>query len=382
MRLTRRRVVVGSISLVVVLATILVVAGWISSSLVRSGALNVVHELSDLDMEVAAIKGGQVTLRMTSLADADGRWAKDGIWGLSWDGGYAQAGPIVQIDDEQVVRALTPIKGTLSVGERVELESYAYPADPQAAVGLHFEDVSYSSPLGAFPAWYLDGPRSTWAIFVHGREATRAEAIRLLPTFVGLGFPSLVINYRNDEGAPQSPDGFYHFGETEWEDLEGAVEFVVGQGATDIVLVGHSMGGAIVTNFLYQSTLSQLVRAVVLDSPILSFEDVIDYGATRKGIPWPVTPIAKLFARYRFDFDWGERDYLRRSDELAAPILLFHGDDDETVSIKTSAALAEKRPDIVTYVRVAGATHVRSWNMDKASYESALREFLEGAAVR
>ncbi len=62
------------------------------------------------------------------------------------------------------------------------------------------------------------------------------------------------------------------------------------------------------------------------------------------------------------------------------PILLFHGDEDPTVPVATSDALAEARPDIVTYERAAGVGHVRSWNGDPAAYEASVRGFLERVA--
>ncbi len=199
----------------------------------------------------------------------------------------------------------------------------------------------------------------------------------MLPTVIELVFPSLIITYRNDEEAPESPDGLYRFGETEWQDLEAAAQYALDQGAEELVLVGYSMGGAIVTNFLYESPLAEQVRGAILDAPVLSFGALIDYGADQRGIPGPLTDLGKAFAGFRFDIDWDERDLLNRADELAVPLLLFHGDADTSVSIKTSKALATARPDLVTYVRVAGATHVRSWNMDPDAYEAAVASFLE-----
>ncbi len=77
---------------------------------------------------------------------------------------------------------------------------------------------------------------------------------------------------------------------------------------------------------------------------------------------------------------WRGDYYLKRADELAVPILLFHGDADPTVPVSTSDALAEARPDIVTYVRAAGVGHVRSWNAGPAAYEARVRDFLERVA--
>ena len=44
--------------------------------------------------------------------------------------------------------------------------------------------------------------------------------------------------------------------------------------------------------------------------------------------------------------------------------------------VATSEALAAARPDLVTYVRVAGAQHVRGWNLAPQRYEEAVRAFL------
>ncbi len=46
----------------------------------------------------------------------------------------------------------------------------------------------------------------------------------------------------------------------------------------------------------------------------------------------------------------------------------------------TSDALAEARPDIVTYVRTAGVGHVRSWNADPAASEASVQDFLQRVA--
>ena len=85
---------------------------------------------------------------------------------------------------------------------------------------------------------------------------------------------------------------------------------------------------------------------------------------------------ALRLATLRFGIDWNRVDYLSRAQSLNVPILLFHGDDDPTVPVATSDALAGLRPDLVTYHRVSGAGHVRSWNSDPAAYEEAVRDFV------
>jgi pimeloyl-ACP methyl ester carboxylesterase len=247
--------------------------------------------------------------------------------------------------------------------------------------GIDFEEVSVQGELGDMPAWFVPGPQETWVIFVHGRLATREEALRVLPSVVDLGFPSLVITYRNDIGAPSAPDGMIRFGSVEWRDLEAAVLYARSHGAEEVVLYGYSMGGAIVTNFLYQSEEAELVRAVVLDAPILSFGELVDYQARRRGVPGLIAQAGKFAASLRYSFDWTATDYLRQVDRLGPPVLLFHGGSDSLVPVKTSELLASKRPDIVTYRRFDAAEHVRSWNVSRSEYELAVVSFLAPFAL-
>ena len=93
-------------------------------------------------------------------------------------------------------------------------------------------------------------------------------------------------------------------------------------------------------------------------------------------IPGVLTDIAKTIARIRFGISYEEMDYVGRADRLAAPTLLFHGQADKKVPVKTSDELAKARPDIVEYVRVAESGHVRIWNTDRDSYEASVAGFL------
>ncbi len=376
-RLGRWRIVISAfLAFLVVLLAVLALGGWYISNELKRGALMPSRNPGQHDLEVVDIREGQVTLRLTPLANEDGPWRRDGIWGLQWDGGYARVGAIVDITGQQVIREFHPLSEHPSIGEMVHLDSFAYPGDPKEALGLSYQDVSFSSPLGDLSAWFVDGSSETWVIFVHGRNASPREGLRILPTLVDLGLPSLLITYRNDEGAPANPDGFHRHGQTEWKDLEGAAAYALDHGAQDLILVGYSMGGAIVSNFLYESTLEEKVRGVILDAPMLDFSATVDHGAGQRGPIRLLTPVGKFIAGFRFSVEWKDLDYLARADKLAAPVLLFHGDEDDVVPIKTSDTLSRIRPDIVKYVRGAGVTHAASWNNDPATYEAAVRDFI------
>ena len=163
-----------------------------------------------------------------------------------------------------------------------------------------------------------------------------------------------------------------------------AVTYARDNGADRHVLYGYSMGGAIVTSYLTQSPLRNFTEAAILDSPMLSLEETIEFRAesTRVfGIPVPgiVTTFAKWISEWRFDVDWEATDYL--SDEnltnLHAPMLILHGTNDESVPISTSREMAERRSDIATLVETE-AGHVRNWNIDPEAFEQIVTNFLAG----
>lgn len=352
-------------------------SGWYYSDALKDGALELDHDPPTLDLKVLALDEGRLTLAVTPQTKSDGDWTQDGTFGLEWEDGYGRVGSILEIDDRHVVRQFLPLSANPEVGEMARLDSFAFAGDPLEAFGAPFQEVTFTTPLGNYPAWLVDASRHTWVIFVHGKGADRREALRILPTVMDLGLTTLVITYRNDPEAPASTDGSYQYGQTEWEDLQAGADYAIARGAEKLVLVGYSMGGAIVTSFLYRSPLAERVVGVILDAPMLDFGATVDLAASERGLPGVLTAVGKAIFAFRFDVDWGELNYLERADELTAPVLLFHGDADKRVPVEISDALAEARPDIVTYLRVAGAGHVRSWNADPAGYEAAVRTFLE-----
>ena len=171
----------------------------------------------------------RITLRAGPDADEDGRWSRDGLFGLERTDGYDQVGSIVSAEDTEVVRRFRPLSDDARQGDMVRVDSYAFPENPRKAFGLVVRGGHvFTSSLGEFPAWLVGGTEDTWVIMVHGRNAHRREALRMLPGVAELGLPALVINYRNDEGFPPDPSGYHRYGGTEWLDLEGAVKVCIG----------------------------------------------------------------------------------------------------------------------------------------------------------
>jgi uncharacterized protein len=364
-----RRVLVRIAGTLAVLVVV-VGTGWYYSDQIRSDLLTAKNEPPEYDTRVIEVTDDRVTLEATDDT------VQPGTYGLEWADGYGQILDITERTGDRVVRDFRLLEGTLTPDQRVRVRSAAFPGDPSQAFGMAFSHVAYSSDLGRFPAWLVEGNDDTWVVFVHGKGASREEALRMLPVVNGLGFPSLVISYRNDPGAPRSPDGRYHFGDSEWRDLEGAVRFALDRDARDVVLVGYSMGGAIVAAFLQRSPLAGRVQGVILEAPVLDVGAAVDLEGANRGLPRVLTSFAKWLSSLRFGVDWHRWDRLDDAAEVQLPILLIHGDADDVAPIEVSDRLAA-RADTVTYLRVRDAGHVRAWNVDPDRYEGAVGDFLK-----
>jgi len=365
-------------------------AAFYYSGEVRDGALTPPRsEVVAYDLEVTASSGNRVSILDTGDDDQTG---EPGIMGVEWAEGYVQTAELVSSTEADGggrvdIRVMADDAKPPSVGTAVRLDPYAFPQDPLQAFDIPFETVTYTSNVGSFPAWFIEGNSDTWAIIVHGKGAELAEGLRIIPILRDLGYPILVIQYRNDTGVARDPSGYHQFGVTEWIDVAAAVRYAERNGSTSHILVGNSMGGAAVTSYLTQSPLRNRTIAAILDSPTLRFESAVDFQASNTEIPLIgvtlptlLTNAAKWLVSWRFDIVWDDSDYLARSNELHSPMLIFHGRNDESVPFATSQEMADLRPDIVTLVATE-AGHMRSWNESPQDYETAIIAFLDANAA-
>lgn len=319
---------------------------------------------------VEALAPGRIVLARNEDSE------RPGVYGLEWTGGHAIVGAVVAEDADTVTRRLRAVRGYLVPEMNVGVDSYVYSGDPRQALGLPFRDVQVPDELGPMPAWYVPARGDTWAIVVHGINSDPRVGLRIAPTLHRAHLPALTIGYREDLGAPPSPDGFHHMGLTEWRDLQAAARYALAHGARRLVLVGYSMGGAIVTQFMQRSPLASRIAGLVLDAPALDWRRILEFNATEMGFPsFAALPVEWAIGA-RIDADWGSLDALRHPDDFHLPILLFHGEDDKVVPISTSDDFAAELPRWVTYYRAPEAGHVEAWNVDPRLYEYRLRGFL------
>jgi uncharacterized protein len=348
--------------------------GWPLSS----KALDATPQRISYDQSVVTANGNSFTIK-------GGAYNIDGIVG-----GIRPDGSLMGIFDKPTnlnnqnqtsTRTLRDIHGQLpQVGQELSLQGNIWPAtsNPKEALGLDYNNVKYRSELGDMNAWMVPAKDSTtWTIAVHGNGAPLTEMLRFIKPIHEADNNVLVINYRNDEGNPASPDGFNHLGDTEWHDVQSSVRYAKEHGAKKVNFFALSIGGSAVENYLRRAPREETnqIGKVVLDSPALNWESLLKYRVEAGGWPGFYTKPGMMFASLRAGIDFSQLSTL--PGDFHNRTLVVHSSDDASVPVGPSIEAAKAQPGLVTHLDYDHGGHGRSWNFDPPRYETNVRDFLQ-----
>ncbi len=354
--------------------------GWYVSGEIISSGLRTSPHVIVYDTDVVSVDADEITIRVPDEESI--AFDRDAVMGLRWKGGYGRVGPVTAIDGDIETRPFSVIQGSLpAIGENiVDFDNFAYPNDP-SVLGIEYEVVSYVTSLGEVEAWLFAGSSDTWIVAVHGNAADRTEYLRFVDSISSLGHPVLVIRYRNDPDSPTSGDSLILMGQEEHEDVAAAVDYALAEGASDVIVYGTSLGGALALGYALDESRG-VIRGLILEAPAADLREIV---RLRSGEALPIggpigdsfLAVGRLVVSLRTGLDFDTVDYVERAAELDMPILLFHGADDPKVPVEISENLAAARPDLVEFHSIPDAAHVRAWNEDPAVYTSTVTAFLE-----
>lgn len=322
--------------------------------------------------------------RQFARVDADGRY------GLLWDDAGAIAhgllGPVEAREEEAVTRSLTVVAGAAPLpGADARLDVTLYRRDPMRDHALAFEEVEIAGAVGPIAAWWLGRESDTAVVMLHGRRrGERSEALRALPTVAASGVSVLVSSYRNHDRSAMSPDGFFHYGASEADDLLAALAWLRERGVERVVLVTYSMGGALAMVALERwPAQGPTLLGLTMDAPLVDPTTVFRAAARRAGLPQLVADAGLWLAQRRSGVDYARLDLRTRADALEVPLLLHATVDDGTIPIELIDAFAARVPAaLLRYRRLDRGDHVEAWNVDQQGYEAALAGFLDEVLVR
>lgn len=366
--------------------------GWYFSSVVYSDALkaNPFNPDGFWKGTVQTVQGKAEGATVTVLPDAEHRDSTKFdavVMGLAFDdGSILVVGPASSTaPDGTRTRTVIDVVGDMPAqGDVYRLTKEIWLTPEQA--GLSAQDVTITTAGGDFPAWRVTVAGSDrWAVLTHGKGGDRPDMLRMARPLHEAGYNLLLTTYAGDNDAPPAEGGIWHYGATEWDELEAAVQYVLDQGARTLVVGGLSHGGAVTEAFLAHSALADQVDAVILDAPASSLEDAIDEAAEFRtlpvgglAIPESLEESAQWLVSLRYGVDYGEIDYTDMADLVDVPLLMFQTSGDRTVPQAVNDRFMGEggAGSGGQYVVVQGPDHVLAWNADPQAYEHVVTQFV------
>ncbi|AXK38862.1 alpha/beta hydrolase [Crenobacter cavernae] len=222
--------------------------------------------------------------------------------------------------------------------------------------GLAYEAVWLTTEDGIrIEAWYLPAPAARGvALLAHGNAGNISHRMDYAPMFHRLGYSLLLFEYRGygrSEGRP-SEEGTYADARAAWRYLVAERGFPPER----IVLVGESLGGAVVARLAADERPGALVLAS-------SFVSVPELAAEL--YPW--LP-ARWLARYRYDA-------LEALGRVSSPVLIAHSRQDDIVPFSHGERLFAAVKGPKAFLELAGG-HNDGFLFSREAWREALGGFL------
>lgn len=194
-------------------------------------------------------------------------------------------------------------------------------------------------------------------ILMHGFGENREIWFEMSDELVAAGYGLLLFDARNhgiSEGVITT------MGYSEIQDFRAATDYALTRPEVDpdrIALIGHSMGA--VTVLMAAPDIPE-ARVIVAISPFSSLEQNVGDGVKRMtGLPpFPFAPLVMWFTQQETQVAMTE---IRPIDRVAAiaprPLLLMHGELDETLNVSNSEALFAAAAEPKTFYVIPGGDH-------------------------
>jgi len=222
--------------------------------------------------------------------------------------------------------------------------------DPAAANGIGAQDVWLTARDGTkINGWWLRSEGSLFVtLFLHGNAGNIGHRAPVIREILEAGSDVLIIDYRGYGRSRGHPNerGLSM-------DADAAYDFVAAQGKP-IVLHGESLGSAVAVELATRRPAAGLV----LESPFSSLRAEAN----------TVLPIIGPLVVWGFDSK-------SRIGHVRVPLLVIHGDHDQTVPYRLGRELYEAAPGPKTFWTVPGGDHNDLLSVAGPEYRERLRRF-------
>ena len=252
------------------------------------------------------------------------------------------------------------------------------PTTPDEA-GLAGREEMFSLSDGSqTPGFVVEGEKANGpcVIVLHGFGSSRYRALVWMRVF--LPFVSAWVVY-DQRGQGESQAATCHGGTTEVDDIFAVLAQLPDELlANGVVLYGRSMGaGTVITAAARwsQSKVAQVaLQGVIAEGPYARWDQPLRRIFYRNRYPtWPVVALSGWMMRV---LQPGLMQFDRQRDAAAlnVPLLVLHGDADDTCPLEIGRAIAEAAPqgNIVVF---EDGLHYGLVEHDEKKYEQALQQF-------
>ncbi len=229
------------------------------------------------------------------------------------------------------------------------------------SVGLDYEDVYLTASDGTrIHGWHIPGRSGVTLLWFHGNAGNISHRLdNILILNQRLGVSVLVIDYRGyglSEGKP-SEKGLYM-------DAEAAFGYLIDElgleAERDVVLFGRSLGVGVAV----EMGTRYKVKGVILESGFTSIREM----AESSGSPLPIPLVLTLFeARY---------DSLSKIGRVESPVMVLHGDRDDTVPYWMAEKLYASASEPKTLYPIRGASHNDTYRVGGDGYFGVVKDFI------
>ncbi|MGD9124927.1 MAG: alpha/beta hydrolase [Desulfarculaceae bacterium] len=231
-------------------------------------------------------------------------------------------------------------------------------AAPDSA-GLVYSDHWIETADGQrLHAWWLPAAHAdTVLLFCHGNAGNISHRLENLVLLNRLGLGVLIFDYRGygQSSGSASEAGFYLDAEAAGR---AARALATGEGAR-LVVFGRSLGGIAAVHLCSQMK----VEGLILESTFTHLGDM-----ARSLLPLPGLS-GWLHKRF---------NALEKIPGIKAPLLFFHGDEDEVVPYTLGRTLFEAANQPKEFVTLAGAGHNNTYIIGGQDYFQRIQDFVKG----
>jgi dipeptidyl aminopeptidase/acylaminoacyl peptidase len=235
-------------------------------------------------------------------------------------------------------------------------------------------DVRTADGVG-LAAWYLPGTLPAAIVVSGGYRGRAGDVLGISAALQRAGFHVAVYGWR---GTPGSDVAAHTLGVYERNDLKAVIDALAARlGNVPIGLLGYSLGGAVSISVAADDN---RVAAVCTDSAFADPRLLIGerVRSTLK-VPAAVVmmPVMALFARRTGARLEDFRPVLAVARLAPRPILLIHGDEDETVPVHHALMLYAAAGEPKELWQLPGVGHVGAYFADRREYVSRVTTFFE-----